>query len=547
MNKDVIYIDVDDDITGIISKIKASEEKIIALVPPKRTGVLQSAVNLRLLARAAKNSDKRVVLITSNSSLVGLAAAATIPVAKNLQSKPELAEATSLDSDEGDDVIDGNDVPIGEHAKMAAPAVGAAALSEAADTMDDIPATPPRSPRTSTTSGKKSRAKVPNFNSFRKKLFLGIAGGVALLVFLVWAIFIAPHATIVIAAKTTSASVNTQVIFGDSVKTDIEKGTLAAVLVTQPEDVSQDFDATGTKNVGKKATGTVKLSNQSLSGTDVAAGTKLTTSGGLAFITDEDVTIPASTIGPGCFPVACPGSTNVGVTAAEAGAKYNAASGDLSGAPNSAEASLTSPTSGGTDKKVKVVTEADVQKAKQALVDQSTDDIKSELKDKFDDDALVVEETFGADYKDVTSSPAVGQEAEGGTATLGGKVTYKMYGIAHDELDDFLKATLTEELDSPSEQRIYETGADDAQLQDVVKKKIGGEGTLIATGQIGPKISDSDVKNRAKGKKFGDIQADLQSIQGVDSVDVKFFPFWINTVPDDTKRITVEFKLDESN
>ena len=32
MNKDVIYIDVEDDITTIISKIKASKERIIALV-----------------------------------------------------------------------------------------------------------------------------------------------------------------------------------------------------------------------------------------------------------------------------------------------------------------------------------------------------------------------------------------------------------------------------------------------------------------------------------------------------------------------------------
>ena len=47
MNKDIIYIDVEDDITAIIGKIKASKEKIVALVPPKRIGVLQSAVNLR--------------------------------------------------------------------------------------------------------------------------------------------------------------------------------------------------------------------------------------------------------------------------------------------------------------------------------------------------------------------------------------------------------------------------------------------------------------------------------------------------------------------
>ena len=89
MNKDVIYIDVEDDITTIVGKIKASKEKIIALVPPSRVGVLQSAVNMRLLARTAEQANKRVVLISHNQSLVALAASAKIPVARNLQSKPE--------------------------------------------------------------------------------------------------------------------------------------------------------------------------------------------------------------------------------------------------------------------------------------------------------------------------------------------------------------------------------------------------------------------------------------------------------------------------
>ena len=34
MNKDVIYIEPEDDITDIITKIEGSKEKIVALVPP---------------------------------------------------------------------------------------------------------------------------------------------------------------------------------------------------------------------------------------------------------------------------------------------------------------------------------------------------------------------------------------------------------------------------------------------------------------------------------------------------------------------------------
>ena len=51
--KDVIYIDVDDEITTIIDKVRSSQSKILALVLPKRATTLQSIVNMKLLKRSA--------------------------------------------------------------------------------------------------------------------------------------------------------------------------------------------------------------------------------------------------------------------------------------------------------------------------------------------------------------------------------------------------------------------------------------------------------------------------------------------------------------
>ena len=38
-SKDTIYIDIDDEITGIIDKVRGSSSKVTALVLPKRAGV----------------------------------------------------------------------------------------------------------------------------------------------------------------------------------------------------------------------------------------------------------------------------------------------------------------------------------------------------------------------------------------------------------------------------------------------------------------------------------------------------------------------------
>ena len=43
--------------------------------------------------------------------------------------------------------------------------------------------------------------------------------------------------------------------------------------------------------------------------------------------------------------------------------------------------------------------------------------------------------------------------------------------------------------------------------------------------------------------RYGDIQALLSGIQGVSNVDTKFSYFWVNTVPNDVKKIDVEFVL----
>src|SRR3954466_5799061 len=95
--KDTIYIDVDDEITGIIDKVEGAKQKIVALVLPKRAAALQSIVNMRLLKRSADNADKNVVLITSEGALLPLAGAAGLHVAKNLQSKPVIP-ASPLDN-----------------------------------------------------------------------------------------------------------------------------------------------------------------------------------------------------------------------------------------------------------------------------------------------------------------------------------------------------------------------------------------------------------------------------------------------------------------
>ena len=42
------------------------------------------------------------------------------------------------------------------------------------------------------------------------------------------------------------------------------------------------------------------------------------------------------------------------------------------------------------------------------------------------------------------------------------------------------------------------------------------------------------------------MQSSIESIEGVEDVDVKFSPFWVRSVPNDIKKINVEFKLKDA-
>jgi hypothetical protein len=547
MNKDVIYIDVEDDITAIIGKIKSSNEKIIALVPPKRVGILQSAVNLRLLERMASNGNKRLVLITNNQALIALAAAAAIPVAKNLQSKPELAAISALHIDDEDDVIDGSQLPIGYHANTA-PLVSVVdkSIDDDIETIDiegpndDLQSIPINS------KAKKKGPKIPNFNSFRKKLFLGIAAGIGLIALLIWMFVFAPSATIIITARTTDAPVNTTVTLGGNAATDASKGIIQSKTQQLKKDVSVEFDATGTKNTGEKATGTVELSQQSLNETTVPAGTQMASNNGSIFVTDVVATVPASTfVGPGCFPTACAGTASVAVTALNGGISSNDESGNLTGEPSGIAASFTGATSGGTDKVSKVVSASDITLATDKLKAQPTEESKKALIKQFTNGEVVIDDSFSVEYAAPVSVPALDAEAPTGKAKLTSNVTYTIFAIAKPDLEVFLQADLEKQIAGKTSQRVYDTGIDNVKLSGYAKTGVVSTVKIIATGQIGPKIDEEEVKQQVKGMRFGEVQETIGAIDGVSDVDVEFSYFWVRTVPNNTDKISVEFKLQD--
>ena len=548
MNKDIIYIDTEDDITAIIGKIKASKEKIVALVPPKRTGVLQSAVNLRLLSRTAEKNNKNLVLVTNNKSLIALSATAKIPYAKNLQSKPEIAEIAALEIDDGEDIIDGSQLPIGELAKTA----DKKPIDDVADDLSAIDIDDEGPKNISTTSKgsskkPKNNVKVPNFSRFRKKLFLIITGGILLVIFLIWAIWFAPSAKIIITAKTDPAPVSGNVILGGTATSDVNKNIIQSITQQTKKDVSVDFTATGTKDMGDKATGTIKVENcDSPDSFSISSGTIFVSNSGKNFVNSSQVTVPGLTGSAAVCRAtrAGAGTVNVAVTAQQSGTDYNIAAMDYSISNISGDVyAHGSVMTGGSSRIATIVNADDVQKASQALVDLPSNDVKKQLTSQFTSGNLIITDSFTVDRAAAVSVPAIGAEATSGKAKLTSATTYSMTAIAKAELEPFLKAAINKQISDSKTQIINNNGIDKVKLSGYLKTDQGATVNYSTTGQIGPKIDKEAIKNEAKGKHYGDVQSQLEAIKGVDSVDIKFSYFWVNTVPNDANKIQVEFVI----
>lgn len=567
MNKDVIYIDTEDDITAIIGKVKSAEAKIIALVPPKRIGVLQSVVNLKLLQRAAQAVDKRVVVITSDSSLTALAAGVKIPVAKNLQSRPEVPQIAALKVND-EDVINGQELPVGDIATS----LGAKKTSAADEISDKISITPSttatdtaKKPAGSPSAkkvmpfmgfAKKDGSKgqkgfsIPNFDDFRKRIFLFGGLGAIALVFLIWAIFFAPRAEITITARTTAVNIDKALTLKPSLQqSDPAKLELKPNVQQVKKSVATEFDATGSKDIGNKASGTIRVKNcDSPASFTVDSGTTFTSSGGLKFTATKDVVVSGLTgSSSACRNTgAGAGTGDVPVSAADIGTEYNIPPGSFSMAGISGDvyANSTAAMSGGTKEKVTVVSQEDVDKAKQQLASQNTNEVKAELKKQFKaEEFLIIEESYIAEPANPSTSPAVGEQAS--RAKLTQETTYTLVGVSRSDLKTILTSVVDEALKSKPDQQQYALGDKNIAFQ-LFQKIDGGNFTtnIATTAFIGPKIDTKSLAKQLTGKRFGEIQAIAQEIDGVNKVDIKFSPFWVTTAPTPDK---IEIKFSVAN
>ena len=574
MNKDVVYIEPEDDITDILTKVKHSQNKIVALVPPKKAGVMRSVVNFKLIAKTARAAEKTVVLISTDESLIKLAAATQIPVAKNLQSKPELADAQTTPTTKDDsDVIDeveadaivastgadnADSDPNAKGTKTTDEAATVAAVESVDLELDDA-----SDDEVPTKKLRKSQPKVPDFKKYRKFIIAGIVALILLVGFLFWAFAIAPAARIAVTVRTTPENFSENISFvTDPAAADPANGIFLLEEQTLTKTSSVEFTATGEVDKGNKASGTLTLKRTSISNQNavtIPAGTKFTYDGELVYVSSESVTLRAITDndcngGPitGCTGLKNDITATIKVVAEFPGTDYNIPATNSGWTPSGNGYSISgSAMSGGTSQIVKVVSEEDIKKAQSLLNNVGESEGKAELLANFPSGLMPIEASFKMTSKDAVSDPALDAEvADGVTPKLTSETTFTMYGVDSVKLSEYIESVTMTKLSGAESQKVYSTGVSDNKDENKAFiesfREVDGKYTakLKTTTQVGPEVTDAMVAEKTLGKKIGEVQTLLKSINGISSVNVDTSFFWVNSIPDDINKVTIEITVE---
>jgi hypothetical protein len=103
-----VYIEISDEVTTVIERIKGQSDAALALIVPKGAILLQSIVNLKLVKKAAEDGKKEIVLITTDK------------IGRNLADQIGIATYAKFDPNQVSGDTGSEDPSSEEHAKVIA-------------------------------------------------------------------------------------------------------------------------------------------------------------------------------------------------------------------------------------------------------------------------------------------------------------------------------------------------------------------------------------------------------------------------------------------
>jgi hypothetical protein len=362
---------------------------------------------------------------------------------------------------------------------------------------------------------------------------------VALIAFLVWAVAFAPNAQVTVRANTDDIPLNVELRADktEGAQADPANKEVRATTSELVKDDSETVEATGEKNNGKKASGSVTMTAKSCAPnlnkkpSNVPSGTSLSYNG-ITYITQSSTSFN-NLEGPDdsgkCNVYSSNDSTDIKAQSPGENANVNNGSFSVSGR---SDVEAQGSASGGTDKIVKIVAEIDVRKAKERLNSKQNtaqDEIERQLSQG---GFTAIEDSFKSGNPKYNVNPSVGSTANEVTVTS--STTYTMLGINTEDIKKVIEEEVKNQEDGPN-QSILSDGLNSANFRILSESGESAIVTIETTVVVGPDVDEEMIKTQIEGKKDGEAEEILNGISGFSDAQVEISPFWVTKIPKASK------------
>jgi hypothetical protein len=400
---------------------------------------------------------------------------------------------------------------------------------------------------------KKSKLPIPkwlNWNFLKNRKRVSIALGIlgTLVIIILATVWFLPSATVTLVTQAQFKEAELNLVASASVEeADKDSGIIPLKTIETSQEDELEAKATGSKTVGTAAKGRVKIVNRDTTKSKTFfKGTTLTPVSGskINFSLDKTATISAAPVG---CEANCP-SAGVDVTAAVIGDSGNLKAGTVFKV-GSANVSLVfakneTNLSGGSSKKITVVSTSDQKKVKKELLEKLEEKASKEIEDE-NPDAIVPEGGLEPKVSQEVYSKKVGEETSVFRLSLQVEFIAKIF--SEEDLKNLLIESISDTV--PSDFEIDHEGSNvEAEIIDVEEDELEIIGSIRAS--LVPKIDTNNVINKIVGKDFSTTERYLDSLTSISGVETKISPsiFRIfGTMPFSRGRIKVKLIQEESN
>ncbi|PIR80000.1 MAG: hypothetical protein COU25_02525 [Candidatus Levybacteria bacterium CG10_big_fil_rev_8_21_14_0_10_35_13] len=350
-----------------------------------------------------------------------------------------------------------------------------------------------------------------------KNLAILGSAGIVILLLLFYLFVFQTSAQITINQTPKIEEKSTTAVFSPNESTNVDGRIISAEIISIDKEGSVTTNATGKKDVGTKAKGTVTIFNNDTDSVTLSAGTVITASNGQKFTLDGAVSV-ASASGD-IFSGTKPGTKNANVTAEEIGTEANVPSDTkfTVGTSKTIAGKNDNAFSGGSKKSVTVVSDNDIDKLRSDLPKSLEQKAKEQLRGQISGDKTAIENYINTDFSGESFDKKAGDEAK--QVTLKATVTFDF--VAYNKSDmHSLALKLFEGGNYNIDKNKLEVSAKDVEVEkdEDVSAKINIKAGLFA------KINTNDLAKQIAGQSVTKVKNSLGNLENVSNVDIKVSP-----------------------